>query len=149
GGGSPGGGAEAPRGEQRDSGEGQRPDFAALDTLTITQAGNQVTVTDKEGHARVFRADGGKVRDDKAFGGPAEVQASWDRESGGLVVQVKPDKGPKRTESYIVSDDGKHLYIVLTVEGDRGSRKIRRAYDPAPEEKPAAPANAGEETEVA
>jgi hypothetical protein len=147
GGGSPGGG-EGPGGEQRDSGEGQRPNFAALDTLTITQAGNQVTVTDKEGHARVFRADGGKVRDDKAFGGPAEVQASWDRESGGLVVQVKPDKGPKRTESYIVSDDGKHLYVVLTLEGDRGSRKIRRAYDPAPEEKPA-PANSGEETEVA
>jgi hypothetical protein len=147
GGGSPGGGTEAPGGEQRDSGE--RPSFAALDALTITQAGNQVTVTDKEGHSRVFRADGGKVRDDKAFGGPAEVQATWDRESGGLVVQVKPDKGPKRTESYIVSDDGKHLYIVLTVEGDRGSRKIRRAYDPAPEEKPAAPANSGEETEVA
>jgi hypothetical protein len=147
GGGSPGD-TERPGGEQRESEEGQRPNFAALDTLTITQSGNQVTVTDKEGHARVFRADGGKVRDDKAFGGPAEVQATWDRESGGLVVQVKPDKGPKRTESYIVSDDGKHLYIVLTVEGDRGSRKIRRAYDPAPEDKPA-PANSGEETEVA
>ncbi|MFL6262912.1 MAG: hypothetical protein ACJ76Y_24705 [Thermoanaerobaculia bacterium] len=75
------------------------------------------------------------------------MQASWD-EDGGLVVRVKPDKGPKRTESYIVSDDGKHLYIVLTVEGDRGSRKIRRAYDPAaPEEKPAA--DSGEETELA
>jgi hypothetical protein len=144
----PGGGTEAPGGEQRDSGEGQRPDFAALDTLTITQAGNQVTVTDKEGHARVFRADGGKVRDDKAFGGPAEVQASWDQESGGLTVRVKPDKGPKRTESYIVSNDGKHLYIVLTVEGERGTRKIRRAYDPAAEEKPA-PANSGEDTELA
>lgn len=148
-GGSPDG-AQRPEGEQRDSGEGQRPNFAALDTLTITQSGNQVTVTDKEGHARVFRADGTKAHDDKAFGGPAEVQASWDAESGGLVVQVKPDKGPKRTESYIVSNDGKHLYVVLTLEGERGSRKIRRAYDPAaPEEKPA-PASASEqETELA
>jgi len=126
GGGSPGGGAEAPGGEQRDSGEGQRPDFAALDALTITQAGNHVTVTDKEGHARVFRADGGKVRDDKAFGGPAEVQATWDRESGGLVVQVKPDKGPKRKESYIVSNDGKHLYLTLTTDRNR---QVLRAYD--------------------
>ncbi len=149
-GGSPGG-AERPGGEQRESEEGQRSNFAALDTLTITQSGNQVTVTDKEGHARVFRADGTKVHDDKAFGGPAEVQASWDTESGGLVVQVKPDKGPKRTESYIVSNDGKHLYVVLTLEGERGSRKIRRAYDPAaPEEKPAPPPPAsGEETELA
>jgi hypothetical protein len=148
GGGRPPGGTGGPGGEPREPGEGQRPIFAALDTLTITQAGNQVTVADKEGHTRVFRADGSKVRDDKAFGGPAEVQASWDQD-GGLVVQVKPDKGPKRTESYIVSDDGKHLYIVLTVEGDRGSRKVRRAYDPAPEEKPAAPADSGEETELA
>ena len=150
-GGSPGGGTEAPGGESRGQEEGQRPSFAALDTLTITEKGNQVTVTDKEGHARVFHADGSKVRDDKAFGGPAEVQASWDEDGGGLTVQVKPDKGPKRTESYIVSDDGKHLYIVLTMEGERGSRRIRRAYDPAaPEEKPAPPASAsGQETELA
>ena len=73
------------------------------------------------------------------------MQASWDQD-GGLVVQVKPDKGPKRTESYIVSNDGKHLYIVLTLEGERGTRKIRRAYDPAPpEEKPAPPAGEGAE----
>ena len=151
GGGSSGGGTEGSGGEPRDSGEGQRPSFAALDTLTITQADNQVTVADKEGHTRVFRAGGGKVRDDKAFGGPAEVQAIWDQESGGLTVRVKPDKGPKRTESYIVSDDGKHLYLVLTVEGERGARKIRRAYDPAtPEEKaPAAPPAEPEETELA
>lgn len=151
GGGSPGGGTEGSgEGSQGQQGQtdSQRPSFAALDTLTITEAGNQVTVTDKEGHTRVFQADGGKVRDDKAFGGPAEVRASWDEDGGGLTVQVKPDKGPKRTESYIVSDDGKHLYIVLTVDGDRGSRKIRRAYDPAPEEKPA-PADSGEETELA
>ena len=148
GGGSPGGGTEGAGEEPREPAEGQRPNFAALDTLTITQSGNQVTITDKEGHARVFHADGSKARDDKAFGGPAEVQASWDQD-GGLVVQVKPDKGPKRTESYIVSNDGKHLYIVLTLEGERGTRKIRRAYDPAaPEEKPA-PAHSGEETAVA
>jgi len=152
GGGFPGGGPEAgfgiPDEERREPGE--RPNFAALDKLTIAQSGNQVTITDQQGHARVFRADGSKVRDDKAFGGPAEVQASWDKE-GGLVVQVNPNKGPKRTESYIVANDGKHLYIILILEGERGTHKIRRAYDPAaPEEKPApAPPQSGEETELA
>ncbi len=138
---------EGSGGEAR--GQGERPNFAALDRLTITQAGDQVTVADQQGHSRVFRADGGKVRDDKAFGGPAEVQAKWDQD-GSLVVDVKPDKGPKRTESYIVSNDGKHLYVVLTLEGDRGSRKIRRAYDPAPAEKPeTAPPDSGTETALA
>jgi hypothetical protein len=148
GGGSPGGATEGTGGETR--GEGDRPSFAALDTLTISQAGNQVTIADQQGHARVFRADGSKVRDDKAFGGPAEVQAKWDQD-GSLVVDVKPDKGSRRTESYIVSNDGKHLYVVLSLEGDRGSRKIRRAYDPAPAEKPekAPPADSGDETEIA
>src|SRR3982750_2303021 len=152
GGGFPGGGPEAgfgiPDEERREPGE--RPNFAALDTLTITQSGNQVTITAPKGPARVFRADGSKVHDDKAFGGPAGVQASWDKE-GDLVVQVRPDKGPNRTESYFVSNDGKHLYIILTLEGERGTHKIRRAYDPAaPEEKPApAPPASGQETELA
>lgn len=130
-GGSPGGGMESP-GEDRHA-EGQRPSLAALNRLTITQSGNEVTITDQEGHTRVLRADGGKVRDEKAFGGPAELQASWDTD-GSLTVRVKPDKGPKRTESYVVSDDGKYLYLVLTIKGDgqRPELKIRRAYDPAP-----------------
>jgi hypothetical protein len=148
-GGPPGGGGmEGPGGESREPSEGQRPNFAALDTLTITQTGNEVTVTDRDGHARVLRADGAKTRDDKAFGGPAEIQASWDQD-GSLIVQVKPDKGPKRTESYIVSDDGKHLYVVLALEGPRGSRKIRRAYDPAPAGEPAPAADSGKESELA
>jgi hypothetical protein len=153
GGGSSGGGTEASggTGENRPA-EGQRPSFAALNTLTITQQGSQVTITDQEGRARTLRADGGKVRDEHAPGGPAEIQASLDPD-GALTVQVKPDKGPKRTESYIVSNDGKHLYLVLTMEGS-GSRpefKVRRAYDPAaPEEKPAAqPADPGEDDELA
>jgi hypothetical protein len=148
-GGSPSGGPEGDGGESR--GQGERPSFAALDMLTITQTGDQVTIADRQGHTRVFRADGGKVRDDKAFGGPAEVQAKWDQD-GSLVVEVRPDKGPKRTESYIVSNDGKHLYLVLTLEGERGSRKIRRAYDAAPAEKPEKappPADSGDETALA
>jgi hypothetical protein len=130
-GGPPGGGMES-SGEGRHA-EGQRPSLAALSTLTITQRGNDVTITDQEGHARVLRVDGSKVRDEKAPGGPAELQASWDTD-GSLTVQVKPDKGPKRTESYVVSNDGKYLYLVLTMKGDgqQPEFKIRRAYDPSP-----------------
>jgi hypothetical protein len=134
--------------------EGDHPAFAAQPELTITRQGPIVTITDKDGKARVLHADGSKVKDDNALGGgPAEIQTKWDKD-GSLVVQVKPAKGPKRTETYIVSDDGKHLYIVLDVEGD-GSRpefKIRRAYDPAPPaEKPSAPAESSGEgdTELA
>ena len=134
--------------------EGDHPAFAAQSELTITRQGQVVTITNKDGKARVLHADGSKVKDDNALGGgPAEIQTKWDKD-GSLVVQVKPAKGPKRTETYIVSDDGKHLYVVLDVEGE-GSRpefKIRRAYDPAPPpEKPSAPAEtAGEgDTELA
>jgi hypothetical protein len=130
-GGSPGGGMESP-GEDRHA-EGQRPSLTALNKLTITQSGNDVTITDQEGHARVLRADGSKVRDEKAPGGPTELQAIWDTD-GSLTVQVKPDKGPQRTESYVVSNDGKYLYLVLTMKGggQRPEFKIRRAYDPEP-----------------
>jgi hypothetical protein len=130
-----------------------RPTFVELSQLTISQRDRQVTITDRNGHARVLTTDGSKVKDDKAPGGPAEISAKWDRD-GSLVVQVRPAKGPKRTESYIVSDDRKHLYIVVDIDGQgtRPNVKIRRAYDPAtPPEKPAAPGESSgeEDTELA
>ncbi|MEA2602529.1 MAG: hypothetical protein QOF89_3521 [Acidobacteriota bacterium] len=144
GGGFPGGGAGGTEGEgQR---ENPRAALAALDELTITQQGEQVTITDKEGRTRVLKTDGSKVRDDKTPGGPTELRASWDK-NGILTVEVKPDKGPKRTESYIVSNDGQHLYLTLAIEGNgrRPEMKIRRAYDPAAAEKPGAPESDEEE----
>ena len=110
------------------------PSFAALDVLTITQQGDQVTVADKDGNTRVLKADNHKVRDEKAPGGPVELKAGWDKD-GILTVEIKPDKGAKRTESYLVSNDGKHLYVTLVVERNGHDMKIRRAYDPAPAEK--------------
>jgi hypothetical protein len=107
-----------------------------LDTLTITQSDQQVTVTDKEGHDRLLKTDGTAIRDENAHGGPAQIKASWDSD-GSLVVETKPDKGSTRTETYEVANDHKHLYV--TVSG--GSHKMVRAYDPAPVEE-AAPAPA-------
>jgi hypothetical protein len=133
--------------------ETPRPSFAGLSELTISQQGRQVTITDKDGHARVLTTDGSKIKDAKAPGGPAEIQAKWEKD-GTLIVQVRPAKGPRRTESYIVSNDRKHLYLVVDIDGEgtRPNLKIRRAYDPAtPPEKPAAPGESSGEgdTELA
>jgi hypothetical protein len=129
-GGPPGGGERGEGGDRRVS--GPRAAMAALAELTITQKDGEVTITDKDGHARVLKTDRSKVRDEKAPGGPAELRANWEKD-GSLTVQVTPDEGPQRTESYLVSDDGKHLYLTVTMEGfgDRPAFKIHRAYDPA------------------
>jgi hypothetical protein len=133
----------------------QRPSFVGLAELTITQQGRQVTITDKAGNVRVLTTDGSKVKDAKGPDGPTEVQAKWEKD-GSLTVVVKPAKGPKRVESYIVSNDRKHLYVVFDIGGDaiRAGIKIRRAYDPitpaaAPAEKPAPAETPGEEDELA
>jgi hypothetical protein len=108
-------------------------DNTPLDTIIITQAAGQVTISDRDGHARVLKTNGAKVRDEKAPGGPAQVKCSWDSD-GTLVVETKPDKGNSRTENYVVADDHKHLYLTITSLRDS---KIVRAYDPAPVEPPA------------
>jgi hypothetical protein len=113
---------------ERHEAEARREVVASLDSLTIAQQPGQVTITDQAGHARVLKTDGSKLRDQGAAG-PAQLRARWDQD-GSLVVEVKPDKGTRRTESYVVSNDGKHLYLTVTIAGQAG--EILRAYDPAP-----------------
>jgi hypothetical protein len=127
----PGGpGGTAPPPFRRDG--GLRTRFEALDELTISETATEVTITDKDGRRRVLKTDNSKIRDESLPGGPAQVRARW--EKGSLVVEVKPDQGPRRTETYVVSNDRKHLFLTLTMEpdGDRTPEmKVRRAYDPA------------------
>jgi hypothetical protein len=113
---------------ERHEAELRREVVASLDSLTIAQQAGQVTITDQDGHARVLKTDGSKIRD-QGPAGPAQLRARWD-EDGSLVVEVKPDKGTRRTESYVVSNDGKHLYLTVTIAGQAG--QILRAYDPVP-----------------
>jgi hypothetical protein len=113
---------------ERHEAEVRREVVASLDSLTIVQQAGQVTITDQAGHARVLKTDGSKIRD-QGPAGPAQLRARWDQD-GSLVVEVKPDKGIRRTESYVVSNDGKHLYLTVTIAGQAG--EILRAYDPAP-----------------
>jgi hypothetical protein len=134
GGGAPrdsGGGEPAGGGDAKEEEAGRQGMLAALDTLTITQSEGLVTITDHQGRSRVLKTNGSKARD-----GASQIQASWDRD-GSLVVEVKPDKGSPRTETYVVADDRKHLYLTIT-GGSRGpDAKLVRAYDPEPEGKPA------------
>jgi hypothetical protein len=126
----------SPAKERRDA-EVRKQALAFLDSLTIVQQGSQVTITDQGGHARDLKTDGSKVRD-QGPAGPALLRASWERD-GSLAIDVKPDKGTRRTESYFVSNDGKHLYLTLAIAGQQD--RLLRAYDlvPAP---PLAPAPA-------
>jgi hypothetical protein len=105
--------------------------------LVIAQREGQVTFTDPGGQARILKVGGDKIRDENAPGGPARLQAKWDQD-GSLLVEVDPDKGPHRSESYLVSNDHKHLYVTTTVSRRfSGSKEVVRAYDLVPE--PAAP----------
>ncbi len=113
---------------ERHEAEIRQEAIASLDSLTILQQAGQVTITDQAGHARVLKTDGSKIRD-QGPPGPAQLRARWDQD-GSLTVEVKPDKGIRRTESYVVSNDGKHLYLTVTIAGQSG--EILRAYDPAP-----------------
>ena len=127
----------------RDQDQLQAGLLQSFDVLTIAQQVGQVTITDGNGHSRNLKTDGSKLRDVAAPGGPAQLRASWDKDNG-LLIDVKPDKGSRRTESYIVSNDGKHLYLTLTTE--RNSQ-VLRAYDlapaPAPEHPLAPPPGTG------
>lgn len=130
----PGGGGPPPEGEGGPGGPRrprtarvEPPAFLAdLDELTITQKDGAVTITDGSGRSRVLSTDGKKVRDDSGPGGPATVRASW--KDGALVVKVKPEKGPGRTESWVISNDRKRLFLTITLE-DGPPFPMRRAYD--------------------
>jgi hypothetical protein len=126
-GGLPGGGFEdPPRG-----GRGPEPSVEALAQITIEQTADKITFTDAAGHQRVFITDNRKVRDEQLPGGPAETRARWD-DNGSLVIEVNPDKGPKRTETWMVSNDRKLLYLTVEMQGGpRPGFKIRRAYNAA------------------
>ncbi len=120
------------------------PSFSALDVLTITQQGDQLTLADKNGNTRAVKTDNHKVRDEKAPGGPVELRARWDKD-GILTVEVKPDKGEKRTESYLVSNDGKHLYVTLSLDHNGREMTVRRAYDSAAADEKTPAADGGED----
>jgi hypothetical protein len=108
------------------------PTFAGLNEVKIEQSADKVVLTDSTGRQRTYWTDNRKATDPQAPGGPAEVRAKWD-DDGSLVVQITP-KGnePRRTETWLVSNDRKLLYLTVEVEGNRrAGGKIQRAYSAA------------------
>jgi hypothetical protein len=155
--GDPGGMGGTPGGfedEGRTRKEAPPPSFAGLNEVKIDQAAGKVTITDANGKTRVLWTDNRRVTDPDTPGGPSELRAKWD-DDGSLVVEVQPKSSPKRTETWLVSNDRKLLYMTVEMEnGRRGGTRIRRAYDAVvpepkdktkePEKKPAAPAPTGD-----
>ena len=115
------------------------PSFAGLTEVKIEQSADKVVLTDSAGRQRTYWTDNRKSTDPQSPHGPAEVRAKWD-DDGSLVVTITP-KGnePRRTETWLVSNDRKLLYLTVEMEGNRrAGSKIQRAYNAV------APAPAGE-----
>ncbi|MES1243600.1 MAG: hypothetical protein ABUT39_18480 [Acidobacteriota bacterium] len=98
-----------------------------LDELTIVQKDGEVTITDSGGRSRVFQPTGRKVKVDGPHG-KETVRAGW--KDGSLVVKIKPEKGPSRIETWTPSNDGRRLFLTLSMS-DGPRMPLRRAYDRA------------------
>ena len=96
---------------------GPRAALAALDELTIAQQGDQAVITDKRATPASSRPTAARSGTTRPLAAPPSCGRAWDKNDI-LTVEVRPDKGPKRKETYIVSNDGEHLYLTLTLEGD-------------------------------
>jgi hypothetical protein len=106
------------------------PSFAGLNEVKIEQSADKVVLTDSAGRQRTYWTDNRKSTDPQSPHGPAEVRAKWD-DDGSLVVTITP-KGnePRRTETWLVSNDRKLLYLTVEMEGNRrAGSKIQRAYN--------------------
>lgn len=98
-----------------------------LDELTIVQKDGEVAITDGGGRSRVFQPTGKKVKVEGPRG-KETIRASW--KEGSLVVKIKPEKGPSRIETWTPSNDGKRLFLTLSMDGGPPV-PMRRAYDRA------------------
>jgi hypothetical protein len=147
--GAPGGGASgrqgghrgggAPGGQGRPAGQGRseagRPEsvFDALETpaeMAITATPGEIAILEKDGRLRTLHPDGKKYR---AEGGSNEVTTRW--QSGQLVVETKPEKGPKVTETFRLGEgEPRELTVNLRLETMfAGTVEVRRVYAaPAP-----------------
>jgi hypothetical protein len=118
--GGPGGGGQ---GADRSA---MRSFFEPPASLTITEAASEIAVDDGQTVLHVH-PDGKKA---KSEGGTTEVTARW---SGAeLVVETKPERGPKITTAYMLVPDKRQLHVTSRFEGRFGDPfTVRRVYDAA------------------
>jgi len=99
-------------------------------TLTIVASDSGLTFTSDTGAALVLYGDGRKLKQSVEGGGDVEIKAHW--QGNDFVVERKVSGGGKVTEDYLRSQDGKQLYVIVSVDGGRGrTSDFRRVYDAA------------------
>jgi hypothetical protein len=107
--------------------------------LHIDQRSDQIVITDDSNRAQTFYPDGKKHDEKDEDGKKYSTKASW--ESGVFIAETKLPHSEKLTQTFRVSDDGKHLYVTTEFEAPslNGPLSIRRVYDmpnaPAPSAK--------------
>src|SRR2546428_1808756 len=104
--------------------------FDAPPALNIAETDSSVAVRSDTGAALVLYNDGRKVTQKVEGGGDIEIKGRW--QGNDFVVERKGSGGGKVTEDYLLSQDGKQLYVIVKFEGGRGrSIEFRRVYDGA------------------
>jgi len=117
-----GGGSGQPQSEAQQSMRGY---FEAPTELMITQTEKEVAILDKDGQLRALHTDGQKYKDDSG----AEVQSRWDKDR--LIVETKPSRGPKVTETFSLAGDKRQLLVSVHFDSQRlGPITVKRVYDP-------------------
>ena len=102
--------------------------FHAPSAFTVQQADSAVTLTGEDGQPLVLYADGRKLKQTVDGGGDVEIKARW--QGNDFVVERKVSGGGKVTEDYLRSQDGKQLFVIVSLDNGRGrSIEFRRVYD--------------------
>jgi hypothetical protein len=98
-------------------------------TLTIAATDSTMLLTADTGAALLVYSDGRKFKQSVEGGGDVEIKG---RSQGyDFVLERKVSGGGKVTEDYLKSQDGKQLYVIVSVNGLRRSLEFRRVYDAA------------------
>jgi hypothetical protein len=123
-----GGGGSGSDGAQTGRSETMQSFMDPAAEMTVTETTNEIAVQEKDGRVRVLHADG---KDHKTENGDSEIKTRRDKDR--LVVETKPERGPKLTETWALSADHKTLTIETRVDTPfAGTVTVRRVYDSAP-----------------
>ena len=102
--------------------------FQAPSLLRISESDSIVSVTSDSGAVVDLYTDGRKVKQTVEGGGDIEIKAHW--QGNDFVVERKVSGGGKVTEDYLTSQDGKQLFVIVSLDTGRGrSIEFRRVYD--------------------
>lgn len=104
----------------------------ASEALEIVQGDGELTINET-GSSEVVRTrivyTDGRKSEQSTPGGRAEIKGKW--KGSKLVVEIKPERGGKLTETYELAPSGGQLYVTTKIENERLPQavSIRRVYD--------------------